>query len=213
MEKEKTPEEIAKEKENSRDYALKNLEAPNLVDVATSYLVDEDKNYGETDNSVMEQFKYFPAFNSGTKALNAKGEEYDLVQNSLIASREEGKRYSGNISERKIMKDCAEILFRAFHNITVKDAMKLMGSDAKINPQFNDVYVGDLNPQLSEEEFEKLSKTEQASFKESAKIYQNLVGGYQVYLTRTKVSEALAESVKQIPKGLEAILTTPEKKA
>lgn len=200
--KEKTPEEA------SREVALKNLNAVNLMNVAASYLVHKTKEFGEADNEVMDLFKYSPAFNSSTKAYNAKGEEYDVVRNSILASREEGQRYSGNVSEMKIMKDCASIMQESLNAVKISDVMKLMGSKANVR----DAYVGSLMPRMSKEEMSKLSKEQKEGLQKSMEMYQSLIGGYQTYLTQTKVSEALAESAKQIPKGLEALLIQPEKK-
>jgi hypothetical protein len=200
--KEKTPEEVR------REIALKNLKAVNLMNVAASYLVHKTKEFGDADNEVMDLFKYSPAFNASTKAYNAKGEEYDVVRNSILASREEGQRYSGNVSEMKIMKDCAAIMQESLNAVKISDIMGLMGS--KVNVQ--DAYVSSLIPKISKEEMAKLPKEQKEGIQKSMEIYQGLIGGYQTYLAQTKVSEALAESAKQIPKGLEAILKAPEKK-
>jgi len=200
---EKSPEEV------NREIALKNLKSNNLMNIASSYLVHKSGGaFGEADNSAMEQFKYMPAFNSGTKAFNAKGEEYDVVKNSILASREDGQRYSGNVSEMKIMKDCATIMQESLNAVKISDVMGLMGSKAKIK----DAYVKDLMPKFSKEEFEKLSEEQKKSIQASMELYQNLIGSYQTYLTQMKVSEALAESAKQVPKGLEKLLAEPEKK-
>jgi hypothetical protein len=201
-EKEKSPEEI------KREIALKNLKASGLMNIASSYLVHKSGQYGEAGDSAMEQFKYFPAFNSGTKVYNAKGEQYDLIQNSILTSREEGQRYSGNVSELKIMKDCAAIMQESLNAVKISDVMGLMGSKANVI----DGYVGDLMPKISKEEMAKLAPEQKEAIKASMEVYQNLIGGYQTYLATKNVSEALAESAKQIPKGLEAILKAPEKK-
>lgn len=201
-EKEKTPEEL------KREVALKNLKASNLMNIASSYLVHKSGQFGEAGDSAMEEYKYFPAFNSGTKAYNAKGEEYDVVRNSILASREDGARYSGNVSEMRIMKDCAAIMQESLNAVKISDVMGLMGSKANVK----DAYVGSMMPKYTEEEVEKLSEKQKKEFKASMELYKSLVSGYQTYLAQTKVSEALAESAKQIPKGLEALLSEPEKK-
>jgi hypothetical protein len=200
--KEKSAEEIR------REVALKNLKAQNLMNMAASYLVYKNKDYGEEDNSAIEEFKYFPAFNSGTKAYNAKGEEYDVVRNSILSSREEGQRYSGNVSEMKIMKDCAAIMQESLNAIKISDVMGLMGSKANVP----DAYIGNLLPKISKEELDNLPADQKKGIQKSMEAYQTIVGSYQAYLTQTKVSEALAESAKQIPKGLEKLLGASEKK-
>lgn len=200
--KEKSAEEIR------REVALKNLKAQNLMNMAASYLVYKNKDYGEEDNSAIEEFKYFPAFNSGTKAYNAKGEEYDVVRNSILSSREEGQRYSGNVSKMKIMKDCAAIMQESLNAIKISDVMGLMGSKANVP----DAYIGNLLPKISKEELDNLPADQKKGIQKSMEAYQTIVGSYQAYLTQTKVSEALAESAKQIPKGLEKLLGASEKK-
>lgn len=199
---EKKPEEV------SREIALKNLKASNLMNMASAYLVHKTKEFGDADNDAMNQFKYSPAFSSGTKAYNAKGEEYDVAMNSIVASREDGQRYSGNVSEMRIMKDCAAIMQESLNAIKISDVMGLMGSKANVK----DAYVGSLMPRMSREEMDGLSKEQKEGLQKSMEVYQSIIGGYQTYLAQTKVSEALAESAKQIPKGLEALLKAPEKK-
>ena len=200
--KEKSPQEV------NREVALKNLKATNLMNIAAAYIAHKSGQFGEAGDSSMEKFKYLPSFSSGTKAYNAKGEEYDVVQNSILASREDGQRYSGNVSEMKVMKDCAAIMQESLNAVKISDVMSLMGSKANVE----DAYVNSLMPNMSKEDVAKLTEDQKKVLKASAELYQNLIGGYQTYLAQTKVSEALAESAKQIPKGLEALLVTPEKK-
>jgi len=200
--KEKTPEEV------NREVALKNLKATNLMNVAAAYIAHKSGQFGEAGDSAMDEYKYMPAFNSGMKAYNAKGEEYNVMQNSILASREDGQRYSGNVSEMKIMKDCAAIMQESLNAVKISDVMSLMGSKANVE----DAYVESLMPKISKEDAAKLSPEQKEGLNASMKLYQQLVGSYQTYLVQTKVSEALAESAKQIPKGLEKLLTVPEKK-
>ncbi len=208
-EKEKLQEDIKKEKE--REVALKNLKA-GLVDVGASYFVHKSEDYGKADNSAMENYKYFPAFNSGIKSYDENGDEYDVLQNSVLASREEDSRYSGNVSELKIMKDCAAIIGESLNSIKVSDLVSLMGADMKLKDKFKNAYVSDIAPKkMSKEEYNKLHDEQKKAMKASLEVYQNLIESYQTYLVRTKVSEAMAESAKEIPKGLEAILAEPEK--
>ncbi len=103
--------EIEEAKERIRKIALKNLKAGNLMNLASAFLVEESKEYGEAGSSAVEQFKYFPSFNAGLKNYDLKsGEENDLFKESILASRQGNKRYSGNISEYGIMQSCAGIM-------------------------------------------------------------------------------------------------------
>jgi hypothetical protein len=202
--KEKTQEE------QRREVALKNLKSSKLVDIAASYIVNKSGVYGEAGDSAMEQFKYLPAFSSGTKAYNKDGQEYDLIKEAILSSREDGARYSGTVSEQKIMKDCAAIMQESLNYITIEDIMKLMGSKAEVKEQLKNVYIGNLVPKIPKEELAKLPEDEKKKIAESQKLYQNIIGSYQTYLTQKSVSEALAEGAKQIPKSLETILCEPE---
>lgn len=202
------------EKENKpREVALRNLKSSSLMNIATSYLVDKNKGaYGEAGNSAMEQFKYFPAFNSGAKAYSPEGEEYDLIKNSILSSREDGERYSGNISEKKIMKDCFAIMQESLNALTISDILELMGSKAEIPEKYKNMYVKDLVPKISKEDMANLSNEEEKKIKNSAELYQNLIESYQSYISQKMVSESLGESAKQIPKSLEKILIEGDKK-
>ena len=202
--KEKSPEEV------KREVALKNLGAANLMNIAAAYLVDSDKGWGENDNNVVEQYKYFPAFSSGVKAYNSEdGEEYDVLQDSILSTRSKGHRYSGNVSELKIMEDCALIMNESLSAVKVSDVMKLMGSKAPVQ---NDVYLNSLVRKLKPEEAASLTPEQKAAIKASAEVYTKLVGSYQSYLAQGAVMESLAESRKEIPKGLEKLLGVSEKK-
>ncbi len=199
---EKSPEE------KKRDVALKNLKASNLVDLAATYIVYKNNKYGDEDNDAMGAFKYFPAFNSGIKAYASDGTEYNVMQNSILKSREKGVRYSGNVSELGIMKDCAAIVQESLDNSKISDIMGLMGSKAK----FSDKYLGSLKTNISEEEFKKLPDDKKAAVLAQEELYNKIFGGYQSYLTKTKVSEALAQGAKEEAKGLEKMLAIPEEK-
>jgi len=202
MEKEKSD----NGKEAKREIALKNLKSSNLMNIAASYIVNENKQFGEADNSAMEQFKYFPSFNSGTKAYSADGKEYDLIKEAILNSRESGQRYSGNISERKIMKDCAAIMNESLSSIKIKDMLVLMGSKAEISEEYQNMYIGDLVPKMSKEDAKSLNDEDKKKIKNQAELYQNLIGSYQTFLTQKMVSESLWESSKQVTKNLETIL-------
>lgn len=201
-EKPKSPEELR------REIALKNLKAANLMNVAAAYIVHKSGQFGTAGDAAMAEYKYFPSFGSGLKAYNPEnGEELDVLKSSILASREDGQLYSGNVSELGIMKQCAGIMQESLNGLKISDIMKAMGSKASVK----DGYLSSLLPKMSEEQLAKLSPDQKKAFEESMNIYQTIVGSYQSYLATSKVSEALAESAKNIPKGLEKLLATPEK--
>lgn len=210
VEKEKNP------VEGKREVALKNLKSEggiNLRNVAASYLVHKSKQFGDAGDNAMSEFKYLPAFTSGLKAYdNESGEEYDVIQQSIVNSREDDELYSGNVSEKKIMKDCTAIVNESLDALKIEDVMELVGANTALKEGFKGKYMRDLVPKYSKEEAAKLTPEQKKSFSDLKGIYQNLASSYQTYLATKGVSEALAESVKQIPKGLEKILVEPEKK-
>lgn len=213
MTKEEKAKAIADFKSKQRDYALKNLEA-NLVDVGTSYFVYKNKSYGNETNAEIRNYKYFPAFKSGLKAYDENGEEYDIMQKLLLESGEEDELYSGDISEKKIMKECAQIINESASRIKISDLVKLMGSEMDIKKEFQDKYVGDIIPnKIKKEDYEKLSEGQKKARKAQEELYKTLIASYQGYLVKTKVGEASLESAKEIPKGLEAILAEPKKES
>ena len=184
-EKKPTPEE----REKAREVALKNLGNSPLMDLAAAYLVNASGKYGEAGDSAIEQFKYFPAMQSeeGSK----------LVMGGLLGSRQDGKRYTGNVSEYKIISDCAQIMQESLATIKVQDILDLIGSDVKLKEAYRDKYLTDLAESGKDEDKELVGK---------------ILGGYQTYFIDAKVAEALGERTKATKSGLEEILKEPEKK-
>jgi hypothetical protein len=210
MEKEKTEEKTLEE--HQRDISLKNLKNAKLMDVAAAYIVHNSGQHGTAGDNAMNEYKYFPALNSGLKAYDVNGKEYDVFKESILNSREDGQLYSGNFSELKLMKECAAIMQISLGSLTVNDVMGLMGSKANIGSKYNGKYLQNLMPKYTKEELSKLSEDKKKELSETMNLYQNLIGGYSTYLANIKVAEALTESAKEIPKGLEKILAEPEKK-
>ncbi|MBI2003893.1 hypothetical protein HYS72_00310 [Candidatus Pacearchaeota archaeon] len=209
-----TPEQIKEAKERMRKIALKNLKALNLMNLASAFLVEESGAYGEGGGSAVEQFKYFPSFNSALKGYDLKsGEERNLFTNSLLASRQgagngkPGKRYSGNLSEYGMMQECSEIMQASLNQIKVSDLYsELMGGSKTLPKEMGDKYIGELRPQITQAELDKLTDDKKKIFQENAKIYKVLTDSYETYLTDKIVSESLGERKAQNLKGLEEIL-------
>lgn len=203
-----TPQEVEEAKERIRKIALKNLKAENLMNLASTFLVHESGAYGEGGDSAVEKFKYFPSFNSNLKSNDFKtGEEIDLFRNSILNSRQGNKRYSGNISEYRLMQSCSEIMQESLDKIKISDLYsELMGGSKAVKKELKDIYLGDLRLQISQEEFEKLSDDKQKGIQASQELYKTLVGAYTQYLTDKVVSDSLGERKKSTVKSLEKIL-------
>lgn len=195
-----TKKEIEEAKEKRRGYALKNLKAGSLLNLATSYFTQADKNYGEHDNSAVEEFLYRQAI-KGVSAYNLdSGEESDLVYDSLLGSRQDGKRYSGHVSEYDIIKTGALIVQQSLEAVKVEDLMDLIGSGINvldIGEVYQNKYVSDLL---------------QSENKKDKEVAQTLIGGYSQYLATQGVSRALGLRAAAIRGGLEKIVNEEQEK-
>ncbi|MEK6926175.1 MAG: hypothetical protein AABW50_02765 [Nanoarchaeota archaeon] len=192
-EKELTPQE----KETQREVALKNLSSAGLVSLASAYQVYADKkNYGEMDNAVLEQYKYFPAIAGGIKYIDPEtGQETDLMANSILASREDGERYSGSVSEKKVLKTAGSITTQSLTRVKVQDVLELSGSGKTVPERYKNAYVGDL---LSSED------------KETKEFAKNLIGAYVSLFTSKNVQDAYGARSEDIKKSLETLVAPDE---
>lgn len=190
MAEEMTAEEKAKLREDKRQIALKNLEAKHLTNVATAYLVNKSKNFGEAGDSAVENFLYFPSLSGDMKAYDFKtGNEFNILTDSILSSREEGERYSGNFSERQLMKKSAAIIQESLASVKVEDVLSIIGAGGDLKEKYKGKYVSDLD-------------------KESA---GQIFGIYQTYNAQQKVSEALGMEASETKKGLVNLLTEAKK--
>jgi len=213
--KQPTQKEIEEAKERIRKIALKNLKAGNLMNLASAFLVEESEAYGEAGGSAVEKFKYWPSFNSNLKNYDLEsGEEENIFEKTILGSRKgakngkPGKRYSGNFKEYDIMQDCAEIMQNSLDQIKVSDLYsELMGGSKKVKSELKDVYLGELKPQLSQAEFDKLTPDKKEALQKNMEFYKVLVDSYKSYLTDKTVSESLGERKSSTLKNLENILT------
>lgn len=183
--------------ETKRAHALENLtKRKELLNAATALFVEKGQ-YGEAGASAVEEFLYKSPLDLNPKYNTLEdGTEVDVVRNQFLASRQGGKRYSGTISEYKIIEECAAIVQQSLLALQVQDVMKLVGSKQN-GGEKADVY---------------LSALAESKKDEDKNLFHALIGSYISYLTDTKVAEALSERAKTIPKNLEKILGEEEKK-
>jgi len=185
-------------KEKRREIALKNLGAKNLSNLAIAYVAQgENSGFGRADNDAVEEFLYEPSLRKADYYNFKSGKESSLIYESLLGSREEGRRYSGQVSEYGIIKTAATITQESLGALKVEDLMGLLGSEISIKIDYQNKYISDLF--ASENEKDK-------------KIAQALVGGYMRYLTVKGVSEALGLRATAIRGDLEKIVSEEEKK-
>ena len=204
-----TQKEIEEAKERIRIIALKNLKAENLMNLASAFLVQKSKAYGERGESAVDEYKYLPSINSGIKSRDFEsGEEYDVFKKELLNSRQDGRMFSENISMSKIGQSCVGIMQESLDKIKISDLYsELMGGSKKVKPGLKDIYLGDLKSPVSQAEFEKLPEDKQKGIQASQEIYKTLVGEYTQDLIDKAVSESLGERRKSTLKNLEKLLT------
>lgn len=175
----------AEAKEKKRQIAMRNLGEETLQNLALAYFVSEEKDFGEADNAAVEQFKYMPAIKEDT-----------ILLDSLLGSRHGGKRYTGNVSEYKIIHDAGAIIQESLSRIKVADALQLIGSNSKIAGSYSDIYLSDLLESKKEKD------------KELAK---RIMDSYLAYFISSGVSDAYADRAKTVKKSLETFLTESTK--
>ena len=187
-----TKEEVERQRVKRREIALKNLKAGSLSNLATTYLTQADKNYGEHDNGSVEEFLYKPSLNKANAYDLESGEESSIVYDSLLGSREDGRRYSGQVSEFGIIKTAALIVQQSLGAVKVGDVMDLIGSENTLDTKsVKEKYISDLLQSANEED---------------KKLAQNLLGGYLQYLSTQGVSKALGMKATTIRGGLEKLV-------
>jgi hypothetical protein len=187
-------------KEARRQNALKNLQANPISNLAIAYFAQDEKKrfgeFGETDQGAVEQFLYRPSL-KGAGAYNLEsGEQSDLVYGALLGSRQDGRRYSGQVSEYGIIQTGAQITEESLGAIKVADLMKLVGSKKKVPKELADAYIADIAQ----------------SGKEGQEFAGQLVGMYITYLTTKGVSNALDKRAGALKGGLEKLVAPEEKK-
>ena len=191
-------------KKRQREAALNNLNG-NISRLASVYLV-EQSNFGEKVSDAVERVIYHPAISLGMGFIDPEsgqeGNALTLGKNGLIASRIDGKRYTGSINEMQILENAAGIMQDSLKYLTVEDVFGLMGAESSVYEKVKrnlaqyigkgrdvkDLYVSD----LPEEQMKQV------------------IGGYQGFLAYKAVSEATGTIAKQTPGQLEKILSGEE---
>jgi len=178
--------------------ALKNLNESKLWDLSTAYHTHKkDSGYGENANKVVENYLYSPAINSKPTTYDLEsGEESDLIKDSLLNSRKEGERYSGQVSEHDIIKTSANIMQQSLSAVKVNDIMSFLGFDtSNIQEKYKGKYITDLAQSENEED---------------KKIALSLISGYIQYQTTQRVSLALGQGAESLKGGLEKLVMKEE---
>jgi hypothetical protein len=191
--------EIAEMRAKVREISLKNLKAKPLVNLATSYFAQANNAYGESGNSDVEKHLYWPAMEGNeTKAYDFEtGKEYELKRKSILDSRQEGRRYSGQISEQEIIHEAAQIIQASLQGVKVIDVYDLLGSSDEVKKEI------DRNAEHKEKYLSELLEGNDAQ----KAFAETVIGMYMSYITKEAVEKAVGESKKELKSGLEKIAT------
>jgi len=189
------PEQEQTEAEQLRDdkraVALKNLKAEHLVNLAVAYHAQsENSGYGKADNDAVQKYLYANSL-SPASILGEDGNEHTLIEKTLAESRQDGKAYTGQVSEYGLIQSAARIIQDSLKVIKVNDVLEILGSDVMISGAYNDKYVSDL------------MESEDDDVKTVAKV---LMGGYINHVVSKKVAEALGKRADDAKSGLENLV-------
>lgn len=196
-EKKLSGKDIEKIKERQREIALYNLKSESIQGLTAAFYAEDSKGYGDVPGDAVDNFIYAPAISSGPNFREYEsGEKVDLIRNSLLGSRGGGKRYSGQISEYRIIENAMNITQEALTKVKIKDIKELINYDGDISEAYREKYLSELMESDKDEDKEIAGK---------------LITAYINYLETTKVAEALNKRAEAISGSLERILTEREK--
>jgi hypothetical protein len=168
-----TPEEL-------REQALKVLNDKGISALSAAYVTDE--NYGPAGKNAVHNFKYLPALTNPEKSVS------ELITEGLLGSREDGKMYTGNLSEFKLIKKATEMRMGSLGYLKVQDVYELAGSGEKAPAAYANKTI------------DELSKSEEKADKE---FLGKLIKTYQLTFSHKAVEEALGDERKAVVGGLE----------
>ncbi len=184
--------EAQEKTEKQRVVAMLNLSDGNLTTLAATYFMDKSGQYGEAVNSAVESHAYASSMAKRPSYIDSEGNEVDLVMSSLVGSRQDGKRYTGKVSEYEIIKTASEIIKESLGGVKVGDVLKLMGSKKSEEIKHPEKYVFELIGSKNEED---------------KKLGQEIAVFYIQYLQDKVAGDALAQKTKAVRGGLEKMLT------
>lgn len=168
-----TPEEL-------REQALTVLKDSGVSGLSAAYLVGED--YGPVGTRAVHNFKYIPALTEPTKPVS------QMITNGLLSSRQDGKYYTGNLSEFQLIKGATDLRNQALGAVTIQDVYELAGSKEKAPAKYADMTLA------------KLSESEDETDK---KFYDKLTKTYALAFRHGSVEESLGAERKAAVGGLE----------
>jgi len=133
------------EKEKLREIALYNLSDKALKGTVAPYLVENSQLEGENDKTAMDMLYQVSLLQNGfpSGVLDSFTPE---ELNALLKSRQEGRRYTGVISELTIMRKALGIYNIALGNAKVSDLLALTGNkDIELSDEYSGKYMSELS--------------------------------------------------------------------
>ena len=149
----------------------------------------KDIGYGKPVLEDVQNYVYLDARKDGEWARYLDAESMkELVKTNSTIGREP---FTGsvNIHDDYIMDACAGRFGITVNLVKVKDLVKRMGGEEKIEPRYNEMYLDELA-------------------KENEEAYKRLISGFQIYQVKKMVAETSNKGAEVAKKsGLEKILT------
>lgn len=196
--------EIREKKKKQREVALLNLKG-NIAALASTYSIENSKDFGEAVGSAVDQFIYQPAL-TGTKFTDPESlQEGNLLSQGLLSTRKDGKRYTGSIDEHYILTTASGIAQSSLGYITVEDVFNLMGSKSPISDKLKRKIAGFVG-KSTEDAYKELYVSQMPE-----EFQKAIMGSYFTHLSYAKASSALGIAASKIPAGLEKLLTEEPK--
>jgi hypothetical protein len=183
MTEDKSPEQIAKAKEEKRQASLETFKNNGILNLAAAFLIENGagSQYGPAVQNAIHNYQYLP--------ILEKGEANEIIVNQLINSRVQGKKYSGSFTEAHLLESGMAVFQESLESLKVSDVIGMIGIDEKINGKYQNMYVSDLK-ELKDD-------------KDAQKAYQTISQGYISYFLDGQVIDALGAQRKASVGGLE----------
>lgn len=185
---EKTPEQIAQEREEKRKASLSSLSRTEVLSLAAAFLANEYTQQGQVGpaiNSLFDAFEYLPAITGGKVG--------DILTAAILNSREDGRSYSGRLTEPEILQSGYAIVSQAVENVYVNDLLGFVGSKNKADPKYDGLTIGEIKGK-------------------DKKAYEQIQSDVQKYIFRSGLKRVGERSTQDAVGGLEKTVCTADKK-
>jgi len=192
----------------SREYALANLENQDLINLAVAHNVHNERGFGPEGDSAYHNHIYKNA-KKDAEIIDGAGNKKNLTEYLLEKSRKEGQLYSGQIYEKKLIEEASKSIETALNDVTVEDILRLIGSNKSVNEKYKGKTLAEFYPKrdenLTDEENKKrlgeMKLKDVQEIQKQTQFAESLKQAYFSYISKKRVSEALAKSAEIDVKG------------